>query len=367
MKYQFQFAGANVSRRSSQPRKRLRIILLVAAFALAVLAYWQYLQHLTHSSRRVLAETKPAAAATATVAATTATAASTEATASTKTSTKVTAKPTESVADATPLAPAAKKASDTAVASADHALPTTTVTTTTTITTTTTTPSAPAKPVEATSTTPIAPAVPTVPATPVAKVTSISSEPAMQIKRVSSEPPRKPRVRTPEERLMRAGMTAFDNMLDRASKYPDSYGFRAQDAFKDATLGKPIPVYTIDESDRAKYQTGQPVKPILKPSDTWMFPVSVGDHFCCMVEVTYTGRDYVPGSGSKLLGDAWNKITERWPASKGYHPCIVVYPDIPGYFFTVPELPTPNMTDIIRLTSFHPSLSPADVILASWR
>jgi len=166
---------------------------------------------------------------------------------------------------------------------------------------------------------------------------------------------------------MRAGMTAFNNVLDLATKYPDSYGFRAQDTFKDATLGKPIPVYTIDESDRAKYQSGQPVKPLLKPSDTWVFPVCVEDHVCCMVQVQYTGRDYVPGSASKLLGSAWNKIVEKWPESKGYHPCIVVNPEIPGYFFTVPELPMPNMTDIIRLAGYHPNLSPADVILASWR
>lgn len=160
---------------------------------------------------------------------------------------------------------------------------------------------------------------------------------------------------------------AFKSVLDMAIKYPDSYGFTEADAIEDATLGNPIPVYTIDETDRAKYQSGKPVKPLLKPTKTWVFPVRMGNRVCCMVKVTYSGHEYVPGQGSKLLGTAWNEITQKWPASEGYHPCIVVTPDIPGYFFTVPELPTPNMTDIIKLTYLHPTLSPADVILASWR
>lgn len=363
MKYQFQFAGANVSRRSSQPRKRLRIVLLALAFALAVLAYWQYLQHLTSGSRSVASNVESPAAAKATIAAT-ATASATKATATAEAASKptATAKPASPVAKtttattATTTTVAATKASvDTVAPNADLTQSKATVATAS--------PAIPAKPTTSTS---------------VATVTSISSSPATTVQatpesvpvRISSEPPpplHHPRVRTPEDRLMKAGTMAMNNMLDLAKKYPDAYGFRAQDAFKDATLGKPLPIYNIDEADRAKYQGGQPIKPLLKPSDTWMFPVKVDDHVCCMVQVTYTGRDYVPGGASKLLGTAWNKIMQKWPESKGYHPCIVVNPEIPGYYFTIPELPTPNMTDIIKLSYFHPSLSPADVILASWR
>jgi hypothetical protein len=83
--------------------------------------------------------------------------------------------------------------------------------------------------------------------------------------------------------------------------------------------------------------------------------------------VTYSHHDYVPGKGSKILGMAWDKITEKWPAEEGYHPCIVINSAVPGYYFTVPELPQPNMTDIVRLFDYHLNLSPADVILASWR
>lgn len=166
---------------------------------------------------------------------------------------------------------------------------------------------------------------------------------------------------------MRAGATAFGNVMEQVSKYPDAYGFGPEDNISQAKLGDPIQIFTIEEEDRAKYQAGQPIKSILKPMDQWVFPVITGDRVCCMVQVNYTGRDYVPDKGSKLLGLAWNKIQQKWPASQGYHPYIIVTQSVPGYYFSIPELKSPNLTDIVQLFYFRPTLSPADVILASWR
>lgn len=164
-----------------------------------------------------------------------------------------------------------------------------------------------------------------------------------------------------------AGETAFDNVMDMANKYPDAYGFQAGDFLSDAQLGEPMQIYTIEESARANYQSGQPVKPLLKPVKQWVFPVTMGDRFCCMVEVWQNGREYVPGKGNKSLAMAWAKIVQKWPAEDGYHPLLLVNADIPGYYFTVPELPQQNITDTIEMFYFHPRTSPADVILASWR
>ncbi len=172
---------------------------------------------------------------------------------------------------------------------------------------------------------------------------------------------------TAEQRLARAGEVAMENMLVLASKYPGSYGFRTEDTFQKATLGNAVPIYTISETDRAKYQSGQRVKPLLKSTGQWMFPVLSGDHICCMVKVTYDGHEYVPGESSKSLGQAWSVISEKWPAEAGFHPQLVVYPAMPGYYFTVPELSVPNVTDTVKMTVYQPDVSPADVILASWR
>jgi len=172
---------------------------------------------------------------------------------------------------------------------------------------------------------------------------------------------------TEPELLQIAGLTAFESVMALADKYPDAYGFQAGDFLSDAKMGEAIPVYSIDEAARANYKSGQPVKPLLKPCNRWVFPVTLNGRLCCMVQVKKTDKEFVPGTGSKSLAMAWAKIQENWPAEKGYHPQLVVNPQIPGYYFTVPELPMPNMTDTVMMTYFNPCTSPADVILASWR
>jgi hypothetical protein len=324
LKFQFQFAGADFSRPSSPYRKWLRIGLICVVSALSAVAYWQYLHNLAHHHVAAVAPAASVAAAvpkpaTAPVAQTAATSAATAA--------------------ATPLR---KTAAESIVAVGDYLL-------------------------KAARIIPAAPPATAVPSEPEAKPLPVT----MTAPTVSTAPPptmqRPYRVHTSQERLVMAGQTAFDNVMDMANKYPDAYGFQAGDFLSDAKLGQPMPVYTIEETDRANYQNGQPVKPLLKPAKQWVFPVLMGDRICCMVEVSESGREYIPGKGNKSLGMAWNKIIEKWPAEEGYHPLLVVNPEVPGYYFTVPELPQQNLTDTIEMFYFHPSTSPADVILASWR
>ncbi len=63
----------------------------------------------------------------------------------------------------------------------------------------------------------------------------------------------------------------------------------------------------------------------------------------------------------------YEKILEHWPVGEGYHPQLVINPNMPFYYFTVPELPEQNLTDTTRMLEFNPSLTPAAVILESWR
>jgi len=85
------------------------------------------------------------------------------------------------------------------------------------------------------------------------------------------------------------------------------------------------------------------------------------------VEVNQVGHDYVPGKGNKSLAMAWGKIQEKWPVEEGFHPLLLVNAAVPGFYFTVPELPMQNITDTIEMFYLNPGTSPADVILASWR
>ncbi len=324
LKFQFQFAGADFSRPSSPYRKALRIFLIVMAVVLSGLAYWGYLHHLTHGSRRpVVSHTAPVVPAAAKVAAPSA------------------VQPEQSAPSAAP-APTLKKIADASLVAMGNYL----------IRAGKVAPSTP----EVTTMVPTQPVAMPAP-TPVAVVVSPSTKTTV----------RPYRVHTDQERLLMAGQTAFDNVMDVANKFPDAYGFEAGDFLSEAKLGAPMQIYTIAESDRANYQSGQAIKPLLKAAKQWVFPVMMGERICCMVEVSQRGHEYVPGKGNKSLAMAWSKINEKWPTEDGYHPMLVVNPDVPGYYFTEPELPEQNITDTIEMFYLHPGYSPADVILASWR
>jgi hypothetical protein len=326
LKFQFQFAGADFSRPSSLHRKWLRIGLLVAMAVLSGLAGWGYLYHWNHHLLPVVSQVVPAVP----------------------------------VRPAAPIAPQAK-VPQTAQPASSPAVPTLKKVATESLMAVET------YLMQAAKISPAVPAVSTVSTEPAAKpVTVAVAAPTASI--APAPVTQRPyRVHTDQERLMIAGQAAFNNVLDMAGKYPDAYGFQADDTLSNAKLGAPMSVYTITESDRANYQNGQPVKPLLKPAKQWVFPVRMGGRICCMVEVSQTGHEFIPGKGNKSLAMAWNKIQEQWPAEEGYHPLLVVNPAVPGYYFTVPELPQQNLTDTIEMFYFHPGTSPADVILASWR
>jgi len=171
---------------------------------------------------------------------------------------------------------------------------------------------------------------------------------------------------TAEQKRLKTAQDGFDDVMSLASKYPNAYGFTSDDNLVAATLGNPVPVYMIAQEDQANY-AGQPVASLLKPANEWLFPIMLDNHIRYLVQVRYDGRDFVLGHGSRALAMAYDKILARWPASQGFHPQLVINPDMPFYFFTIPELPNPNMTDTTRMFDFDPALSPANVILGSWR
>ena len=327
LKFQFQFAGVDFSRPSSPYRKWLRYTLTTMAVSLALLGYWQFLHHLTH--RRI-----PPVAHAATVVPKAPVVSSVKASQSVQ-SVQATQSVESAKPDNTAVSSALQKvAGDSLVAVGSYLMHAAKIS----------------------------------PPSSVANPSSYSRTVPSSVDIISGETtPRPYRVHTDHERLLMAGQTAFDNVMDMANRYPDAYGFHDGDFLSDAKLGEPMPIYTIDETDRSNYQSGQAIKPLLKSAKQWVFPVMMGDRICCMVEVRQRGHEYVPGSGNKSLALAWSKITEKWSPEDGYHPLLLVNPDIPGYYFTVPELPQQNITDIIQMFYFHPGVSPADVILASWR
>ena len=168
------------------------------------------------------------------------------------------------------------------------------------------------------------------------------------------------------QKLLKVAEDGFYNVMNLAYQYPSSYGLTSDDNLGSASLGDPIPVYLIAQQDRESYAR-QPVASLLKPADEWLFPVILDNRIRFMVQIRCVGHDYVLGQGSRALAMVYGKILARWPASEGFHPQLVINQDMPFYYFTIPELPDPNITDTSRMLEFNPSLSPATVILSSWQ
>ena len=172
---------------------------------------------------------------------------------------------------------------------------------------------------------------------------------------------------TDDQRLLQTAQSSFDYVLELALKNPDIYGFKPNEQISEAKLGEPIRVYTVTVADRKNYEVGQPLQPILQATNEWIFPVMLSSRVRFMVPVKRIGNDYVAETTSRSLAMVYEKIQTRWPASEGFHPQIVVNANIATYYFTIPELADPNLTDTSEMFQFNPTLSPASVILGSWR
>jgi hypothetical protein len=173
---------------------------------------------------------------------------------------------------------------------------------------------------------------------------------------------------TAAQKRWQVAQDGFAAVMSLAVKYPDPYGFRPDEDLEAARLGDPIPIYTIAPQGSLNY-LGQPLESLFQPADEWIFPIILGHHIRYMLQVRQDGEDYVPvpGHGSRALAMVYDRILARWPASAGFHPQLVILPNLPGYYFTVPELPGQNITDACRMFDLKPCLSPASVILAGWR
>jgi len=155
----------------------------------------------------------------------------------------------------------------------------------------------------------------------------------------------------------------FSHVIDKAFNNPDAYGFLPDESLADAKLGDGIPVYRLALPAGEKYAK-QPVNSLLKPSDEWVYPVILENHVRYLVRVVFDGHDYVLRQGSLALAKTYDKIIARWPASQGFHPQLITVPNLSFYYFSIPELPDPNITDTSVMLDYNPSVSPASIVLA---
>lgn len=171
---------------------------------------------------------------------------------------------------------------------------------------------------------------------------------------------------TPAQKRLKLAQDGFSDAMNQANFYPATYGFKPGENPMAAGLGDPVPVCKIEQPGGMSLGN-QPLNSLLKPADEWLYPVFLAGHVRFMVSVRCVQGGYVLGRGSRALGMSYDKIISRWPASQGFHPQIVVLPNRPFYYFTIPELPDQNLTDTVRMLDYSPTVTPASVILVGLR
>ena len=181
---------------------------------------------------------------------------------------------------------------------------------------------------------------------------------------IVSSPFQVPPALTAGQKRLKVAQAGFAHVMSMAIQRPDIYGFLPEENLGDATLGDEIPVYTIAPQGRENLME-QPVSSLLKPTDEWLYPIILQNHVRFLLQVRFDGHDYVPGDGSRALAITYDKILAKWPVSEGFHPQLITVPNLPSYYFTIPELPEQNITDTSRMLDYDPSVSPASIVLVN--
>ncbi len=129
----------------------------------------------------------------------------------------------------------------------------------------------------------------------------------------------------------------------------------------DVTAGTPVKEYWFLADTIIRKDTGSPVSKLIAPfvnsmHGEWQIPLFVEGKIIGFGEIvndTTSGDrwEWVGGGGGGAFLAKWQKVIDKWPISKGYHPILIGFP-YPDVFFHVPEKDAYNLTFLGRF--YHP-------------
>lgn len=124
----------------------------------------------------------------------------------------------------------------------------------------------------------------------------------------------------------------------------ENYGFDGAGELARATLGEPIPHFTIEPSALAGWQPGTPAGALMKPTGLWYFPVLVRKEIRAFLLVDrMDGTWRAVSLGMAPLARSWGQVTRRWA---GCRPQLIEVYQASQFLFTVPEQGPHNLTAI---------------------
>ncbi len=129
----------------------------------------------------------------------------------------------------------------------------------------------------------------------------------------------------------------------------EDYGFAPGDDFARAEVSAPFLLHKITPSALEAYRPGRSIASVISSTETWYFPVQIdGEAKTILTVGRIKGSPWqAVGIGGAPLSRELQKMRERWPASRGYNPRLVVVYQAATYFFTVPEVSKTNLTPLI--------------------
>lgn len=152
----------------------------------------------------------------------------------------------------------------------------------------------------------------------------------------------------PPADVVQAAATGWPDMLARipAGEWGD-YGFLDSRETAQATLGAPMPVYTITPAALDGYQPGAAIDSLLSETSLWYVPVVVGGAVRAILVVDRLEDKWQAVSlGYVPLAGPLGRVLAQWPESEGYHPRLVMVFQAQQYLFTIPEWSEPNLTPL---------------------
>jgi len=127
------------------------------------------------------------------------------------------------------------------------------------------------------------------------------------------------------------------------------YGFAPEDTPSQADLGRPYQLRVIGNAALTERSTATNLDNLASPTGAWLFPVTVGGKNACILTVgKIEDKWQAVGIGKADLARELGRVARQW-GSKPIH--LIAVPAVRGYFFSVQERKTANLTPL----SFAPS------------
>lgn len=129
-----------------------------------------------------------------------------------------------------------------------------------------------------------------------------------------------------------------------------SFGFDSTTKISDVKVGEPIGEYYIDRDSIHNAEENRPVSKFITRTNEWMVPLLENDKVICFYNITTNNEGKVINDGplgSHTVAVEWQKMLEKWPQVRGYHPIIIDAPTkVNRIYFHVPEHSDTNLTQL---------------------